>query len=238
MDTAIVELDALPDAVRPAAQDDDLLLVRRAGLILGDRGGPDMFLGRNLVGRIQIRRLRLEFGRAGVDPLEHGANAVRQAGLPDLFLGDARQLHQTAVGKPHPLASFQFVAISKPGGAVAPCRFVLVDDLAQIAQEPGIDLRQRESLGVGESLAHRLGELPEAVGPRAHDASLQLVQFGRVVEIQSPTSDLQRTQRLAQRLLERPPDGHDLADRFHLRAELGVRPGNFSNAKRGTLVTT
>ena len=54
---AVVELDALPDAVRSAAEDHDLLPRRRIGLAL------------LLVGAVQIGRERLELRGAGVDPL-------------------------------------------------------------------------------------------------------------------------------------------------------------------------
>ena len=54
---AVVELDALPDAVRAAAEDHDLLPRRRIGLAL------------LLVGAVEVRRERLELRRAGVDAL-------------------------------------------------------------------------------------------------------------------------------------------------------------------------
>ena len=55
---AVVELDALADAVGAAAEDDDLLLVGRIGL-------AGVFEA-----AVEIRRERLELGRAGVDALE------------------------------------------------------------------------------------------------------------------------------------------------------------------------
>ena len=54
---AVVELDPLPDPVRAAAEDHDLLPRRRIGLAL------------LLVRAVQIRRERLELGGAGVDAL-------------------------------------------------------------------------------------------------------------------------------------------------------------------------
>ena len=64
MAAAIVELDALADAVRPAAEDDHLLAV--AGLrLVGERAGEG-----HLVGRVEIGGRRGELGGAGVDPLE------------------------------------------------------------------------------------------------------------------------------------------------------------------------
>jgi hypothetical protein len=65
MAAAIIELDPLPDPVRPAAQDHDLLAPAGARLAfhIAHRGG--------LVGRIHVGRLRLELGGAGIDALEH-----------------------------------------------------------------------------------------------------------------------------------------------------------------------
>ena len=54
VDAAVVKLDALPDAVRPAAEDDDFLLPALAPLV---------FVA---VGRVVIRRVGLELRRAGV----------------------------------------------------------------------------------------------------------------------------------------------------------------------------
>ncbi len=62
--TAIVELDPLTDPVRTAAEDDDLLAVRGAGLAF------DLAHHRGFVGRVHVGRLRLEFGGAGVDAFE------------------------------------------------------------------------------------------------------------------------------------------------------------------------
>ena len=64
---AVVELDALPDPVRPAAEDHDLAAVRRPRLALV------------LVGRIEVGRVRLELGGAGVDALVDGPHALAPA---------------------------------------------------------------------------------------------------------------------------------------------------------------
>ena len=64
MTAAVVELDALADPVRAAAQDDDLALRRR------------IRFAHLLVGPVHIRGERLEFGGARVDPL------VRRARVP------------------------------------------------------------------------------------------------------------------------------------------------------------
>ncbi len=64
---AIVELDSLADAVRTAAEDDHLRARRRLRLAL--------FLAR----AVHIGRVRLEFRRAGIDPLVRRAVARLEA---------------------------------------------------------------------------------------------------------------------------------------------------------------
>ena len=62
---AVVELDALPDAVGAAAEDHDLAPVGRVGLALA------------LVRGVEVRRERLELRRAGVDALVDGHDRRR-----------------------------------------------------------------------------------------------------------------------------------------------------------------
>jgi len=61
--TAVIELNALPDAVRSAAEDDDFLPVDWLRFVLV------------LVARVQVGRERLKLGGAGVHTLEHRAHA-------------------------------------------------------------------------------------------------------------------------------------------------------------------
>ena len=90
---AIVELDALADAVGTAAEDDDL-----AGV-----GGPGFAFGLahdgGLVGRIHVGRLRLELGGAGVDALELGGDAEIEAGAADIVFGAAGKGREAGVGE-------------------------------------------------------------------------------------------------------------------------------------------
>ncbi len=60
---AVVELDSLADAIRAAAQDHDLLAIRWIRLAL------------RFVARIKIGREAFEFGRAGIDAIEHRRDA-------------------------------------------------------------------------------------------------------------------------------------------------------------------
>ena len=68
--TAIVELDALADAVRSAAEDHDLRARRRVGLAFG------------LERAVDVRRERLELRRAGVDALVGRHECRRPGGAP------------------------------------------------------------------------------------------------------------------------------------------------------------
>jgi hypothetical protein len=93
MATAIIELDALPDPVRTAAQNDDFF----------PRGRP-RFAGRGRakgwrVGRIHIGRRRGKFRRASVDPFEHRMHAevLPQAG--HIGFRDASEARETRIGK-------------------------------------------------------------------------------------------------------------------------------------------
>ncbi len=52
------------------------------------------------------------------------------------------------------------------------------------------------------------------------------------------SSYLKSSQCFLERLFERSPDRHRFANALHLRGQRGVGFGNFSNAKRGILVTT
>ena len=98
---AVVELDALADAVRPAAQDHDLLPGRRRRLV-GRLAGE-----RRLVGRVHVGGGRGELRRAGVDALEHRPHAERAARRRDLGFAAAGENRQPRVGEPHRLETAQ-----------------------------------------------------------------------------------------------------------------------------------
>src|SRR6266404_1059565 len=63
MAAAVIELDALANAIRTAAQDHDLLAVHRRGFTCGFISG------------IEVRREALEFGGARVYAVEDGADS-------------------------------------------------------------------------------------------------------------------------------------------------------------------
>ena len=104
----VVELDALADPVRPAAQDDHL----------GPVPGRD--LGLVVVGGVQVGGAGGEFGRAGVHRVEHRPHAETPADLPDAGLAHPAQLADLGVGEAGPLGGPQRVGVQRlclPGGA-------------------------------------------------------------------------------------------------------------------------
>ncbi len=82
---AVVELDALADPVRAAAQHHDLLVVGRVRFALF------------LVGRVHVRGFRRELGRARVDALVHRAHVQLDTALTHFRRLRAEQLRQTAI---------------------------------------------------------------------------------------------------------------------------------------------
>src|SRR5205807_9271295 len=84
---AVVELDALPDAIRPRPEYHD------GRTLAGDR------LVLVLVGRVVVGRLRLELGAARVDGLERGRDTGFEPAAPDLVFGDRPQPRLLGVGE-------------------------------------------------------------------------------------------------------------------------------------------
>ena len=77
---AVVELDPLADPVRPGAEDDDARLVAAADLRVRETALRTA-RRRPLVGRVVVRRQRLELGRAGVDRLVGADEALAAVAL-------------------------------------------------------------------------------------------------------------------------------------------------------------
>ena len=183
-----------------------------------------------------------ELGRAGIDGLVH-RNEARPfpLGAHRVFV-HAEQPAQPRVGEAHPFRAGQ-EAGRQPADdrgrvrSLPRIRFAYrgrgafhlgfaVDDLGDVPQEPGVDAGalvqfvhvHAQPQGVGH------GPQPPGVGDRQRLAQrgepcLRCAGRGR----EAGAVDLQRTQRLVQRLLERAADRHGLADRLHLRPEQVAR---------------
>jgi len=217
MNTAIIEFDALTDSVRSAAEDDDLASI----------GWPRLTLV--FVGRIEVRRMRLEFRAASVDSLVDGMDAQAPSLLANLGFGHAPECGDSRIREsqlfrgPEPLFSF----LGRRGDQSSLGR----RDLFEIAQEPAIDLRPFEDFIDAGPTSKSFDDRPGAtrlrridLGPERRLAGLSVGQFRR---LESSMTDLERSDRLLKALLESTPDGHDFADRLHLRRQRRIGGGEF-----------
>ena len=122
----VVKLDALADAVRAGAQDDDCLAFARADLVL------------LVVGRVVVGRACRELGGAGVDGLEDGMDTEGAAHLAHRVLRQAPHGSDLAVGEAVALrlgedVSRECLGLADAGGD-------LVEE-EHLVEEPGVDLR-------------------------------------------------------------------------------------------------
>ena len=208
MDAAVVELDALTDAVRTAAEHHDLPAVGGFGLAL------------LLVGGVEVGGVGRKFGGAGVDALVDGTDAHRQAGGADLGLLRARQLGKASVGEALALEE-EHVGLRERGERIAAELVLGLDDLADLIEEPRIDGGEFVELFVRHAGADAVGKEEDAFGAGHGDFVAKLLDAGaRFVE--AVVAGLQTAQGLLQGFLEGAADGHHLAHGLHLRREAVV----------------
>ena len=229
MAAAVIELDALADPVRSAAEDDDLLRVGRRAFV-GQRARE-----RRLIGRIHIGGGRGELGRAGVDALEHRANPERLALRRHLGLGGLGQHRQPRVGKAHRLQG-PHAERMRGQAALLDLAFHL-DDAAHLGEEPGIDLAGGEDLLVAPAEPHRLRDLQQAVRRRRAQGGADRVLVVAAAEafdldfVEPGQAGLEAAQRLLQAFLEGAADRHHFADRLHRGRQRGGGAGKFFERK-------
>uniref|UniRef100_A0A0N4ZAR3 NAD-specific glutamate dehydrogenase n=1 Tax=Parastrongyloides trichosuri TaxID=131310 RepID=A0A0N4ZAR3_PARTI len=225
---AVVELDALADAVGAAAQDDDLLAIRGGGL-----AGRDLAQGAGLIGRIHIGGGGGELGGAGVDALEHRAHVKGAAGLADLALGVAGQLGQARVGE---ALGLQLAEVGRLGRQALDADMAFgAHDVGDLAQEPrlirtgGVDLLDRQAVaeGLGDDADAVRRRLAQGADHRGLDRGVVL-GAGHAVDLDVVEADLaglQAAQCLLHRFLEGAAHRHHLTHRLHLggQARIGGR---------------
>src|SRR3990167_1426878 len=213
---AVVELDALADAVRPAAEDHDLVAARRRRLALF------------LVGRIHIGGVADELGGAGVDALVHRQHFQLVAVATQALLGDAEQLGQTDVGETLALELVHQIAVDADQTQGLDL-FLVLDQVFNLHQEPLVDAGQLEHFGNGLAGAEGVSQVPDAVGTRHGQLALEGTCGLRIAQIEhrieAGHTDLQATQGFLHGLLEGATDGHDLTDRLHLSGQARVGLG-------------
>ena len=124
---AVVELDALADAVRTAAEDHDGRPRERRDLVLV------------LVGAVVVRRVRGELGRARVDRLVGDAHAGREPrGAHGVGVDASQRYASCASEKPSRLACRQSARVIAARPSLRE-PVALLDDLEDLVEEPRVD---------------------------------------------------------------------------------------------------
>ncbi|CAB4794973.1 unannotated protein [freshwater metagenome] len=127
MYAAVVELDALPNAVRPRAQDDDL----------GLRGWSHFIFV--FVGAVVIRGLRSELGGARIDGLVRGHNTSGFTSGTNVCFRFVPEIRQLRIAEPKPLCATPFGTGKRCGRAALVQHRALFDDDAHLIEEPRVD---------------------------------------------------------------------------------------------------
>ncbi len=218
---AVVELDALADAVRAAAEHHDFLFRGRLRLALV------------LVGRIHVRRLGGELGSAGVHPLVHRPDAELVALGAHRFLIGIEQVAQAPVGESLALEGTQRSGVDVVEAPIVELHLEL-DDLLDLVEEPRIDVREPVHLFEREAVFEGVAHVPDALRSGLAELALERLAIARAL-VEAVDADLEAAQRLLERLLEGAADGHHLAHRFHLRRQAVVGLGKFLKCEPGHL---
>ena len=154
MYAAVVEFDPLTDPVRTAAEDHDLFPVGRFGLAL------------LLVGGVEIGGVGHELGGTGIDPLVNRLHVVERNAVAGHHLRwCSRACREHLVGKadtawPHAGCLARNLAA---GSSFLLQLVFLLDDLADIVQEPGVDGRMPVDLLDRHAAAQGIAQVPEPV---------------------------------------------------------------------------
>ena len=221
VDAAVVELDALADAVGASAEDHHLLAI-----------GVAAFVDRSVAG-VVVGCVGLELGGAGVDQSVHGQKSEFSTCGAHLVFGAFEQPGDlaVAVAKLLGLAEEREVGLHTlkiPGRA----DFIFVGgQFLQVAEKPGVDAGQLIELFDSPSAFQSGPHLEHtfAVGALQESGQFLVVQAleGLVAPVGAETeaSGLQGPQRLLKGLLEGPADAHGLSDALHLGGERGVGAG-------------
>ena len=207
--TAIVELDALPDPVRSGAKDHHGAVARC------------WYLAVILVGRVEVRCLRLELSGTGIDRLVgHGDPSVL-AQLLDAGLGKRPDVTELAIGVSEPLPMTE----RRLGRAIDLERPPDLHDLEHLVEEPRVDAGYRVEVGDRDPSLERFTdfEYPFRTWNRACGKERLITERDQLclcrVGVQSEPSGLERPQGLLERLGEGPSYGHRLTDTLHGRSQ-------------------
>ena len=155
---AVVELDALADAVGAAAQDHDLVAGGPAGLVFP------------LVGGVKIGGIGLELGGAGVHQLVDRIDAVLPAHQGQVVLIAAPEVGELPVGEAALLGPPEHVgklvlAAALPQQFTEDGQFIReTHQVADLVEEPGVDAGYFINLFHRQAIAKGLAQVKQALG--------------------------------------------------------------------------
>ena len=215
MHAAVVKFNALPDAVRAAAEHHDFFV---AG---GTRFAFAVF---GFIAGIEVGGAGGKFRRAGVDPLVDGAHfegvAVRAHGV---FIG-VQQLGQTAVGKAFLFEFAHLRGINAGERLFAKFFGVFVQrqfgahDVFNLHEEPRVDAGNLVHFLQGPASGEGVAHVPDAFGAGFTQFFFQ--QFAVLgFFVHAVDAHFQPAQGFLERFLEGAANGHDFAHGFHLRGQ-------------------
>ncbi len=210
---AVIELDALADAVGAAAEDHDFLAIGWVGFAGG------------FVGGVEVGREAFEFGGAGIDAVEDGLDAQSFAAFRGLRVRRrSRSVPSWASEMPKRLARSN-ASCETASQSVAASSASSFDTSSSWSRNQGSMEVISWICFHGVAVARRRSGCSKAVG-RGRD---QFLRDQVCVEVFGAEgfAGFEAADAFPQGLLEGAADGHDFADRFHLGAERGVGAGEF-----------
>ena len=116
--------------------------------------------------------------------------------------------------------------------------FVL-DQIFDLHQEPGVDHVHAEYVFDSHAGAEGVCHVPDTLGARHCQFALEHAHAFRIAQVelrvQAANANFQTAQGFLQGFLEGSADGHDFADRFHLRGQAWRRPRRISRRRSADL---
>ena len=216
MNAAIVELDSLPDTIRPGAQDQSFR-TRTCRL----HRGMSPYLGFGcIIGLVVIGGCARKFRSAGIDGLECRDNPERlAAGAHDDF-ARMRKVRYLRVRKAIPFRNPEILGIHCIDASAAK-RLLHSNDIGHPVEEKPIDSRKLVDVGGRPTAPECTSHIYDTVAGRTRkQLRVSFFGFGSAhmpVHAKPGSAVFQGPQRFAQGFFEGPPNGHHLADSLHAR---------------------
>ena len=229
MYAAVVELDALADAVGTRAQDHDLGLFTGTHLVGSHATARSGSRAHEVLVRlVVVLRGALELGGARIDRLHARHHAQPLAIRADEALVAAGQQRDLGIARAVLLEQAHCVGVDVLH-AQAAHRLLHGDHVVQAVEEPRINARGVVQVLHAPATAQCLGDIGDAPLARTGHSRREVVliqgcQLARALRVHAEAAGpvLERAHGLAKRLFERAADRHDLAHGLHARGERRV----------------